>query len=311
MTLDSSAPATSGQRTPAAFVNAVFRGEPFLAKAALEAGILTRQDLRARFRRIHPRVFARKNAELAPAQRIRAAWLWGGPSTVICGGAAAYMAGEQYFGEELVERSVQLWRPGWKAPPPGIVMHRWPTPPPVIRVNGMAVTTPARTAIDLARHLKSDVRAVAALDSMCRSGRTDPDAIAATAFGMSGHSGVRRVLGLLPMVDTRAESPKETELRLVMAGSDLPQFESQVEVFDEFGQLVSRLDLGNRQWKVGLQYDGGEHLKRERRDHDSMTMMRLAALGWETRRVTQRMLHTPEMLMGFAAEAFRRQGWPG
>lgn len=309
--LDNSTPTKLEQRTSAGFVAAVHRGEPFLAKTALEAGVLTRQDLRTRFRRVHPRVFVRKAAELTPRQKIRAAWLWGGPSPVICGGAAAYLLGERYFGEELVEQKVQLWRPGWRAPPPGIVMHRWPTAPPAVRVFGMAATTPARTAIDVARHVKSDVRAVAALDAMCRFGGTDTNAIAETAFEMVGHSGVRRVLGLLPMVDPGAESPKETELRLVMAGSRLPRFDTQVEVLDEFGRLISRLDLGNRQWKVGLQYDGGEHLKRERRDHDSMTMMRLASLGWEVRRVTQGMLHTPDTLMGFAADAFRRQGWSG
>lgn len=299
------------QRTPSAFVTAVYRGEPFLAKAALQAGVLTKADLRARFRRIHPRVFALKNAELTLEQKIRAAWLWGGPSTVICGGAAAHLAGEQYFGEEIVEDSVQLWRPVWRAPPPGIQVHRWPTPPSVVRVDGMAVTSPARTAIDMARHLTSDVRAIAALDSMCQSGRTNPDAIAAAAFEMAGQTGVRRVLGLLPMVDPAAESPKETEMRLMMAGSGLPGFESQVEVFDEFGTLVSKLDLGNRRWKVGLQYDGGEHLKRARRDHDSLTMMRLASLGWEVRRVTQGMLCAPGQLVGFAEVAFRRQGWSG
>lgn len=194
------------QRTPAAFVAAVYRGEPFLAKAALHAGVLTREDLRARFRRIHPRVFARKNAELTPEQKIRAAWLWGGSSAVICGGAAALLAGEQFFGDEIVEDTAQLWRPVWRSPPPSILVHRWPTPPQVVRVDGMSVTSPARTAIDLARNLKSDVRAVAALDSMCQSGRTDPDAIAAMGFEMAGHTGVRRVLRLLPMVDPAAES---------------------------------------------------------------------------------------------------------
>lgn len=311
VTVENSSPLMPKQRTSSAFVAAVFRGEPFLAKAALQAGVLTKQDLRARFRRIHPRVFARKNAELTSAQKIRAAWLWGGPSAVICGGAAAFLAGEQYFGDEIVEDKVQLWRPVWRSPPPGIVVHRWPLPPPVVRLDGMSVTSPARTAIDLARHLQSDVRAIAALDSMCQSGRTDPDAIASTAFEMAGHTGVRRVIGLLTMVDPGSESPKETEMRLIMMGSGLPRFEPQVKVFDESGTLISKLDLANRQWKVGLQYDGGEHLKRERRDHDSLTMMRLASLGWEIRRVTQGMLHTPDRLTGFAAVAFTRQGWTG
>lgn len=59
----------------AAFVKAVYGGEPFLVKPALAAGIITRQDVRARFRRIHPKVYARKTVELTAGQKVRAAWL--------------------------------------------------------------------------------------------------------------------------------------------------------------------------------------------------------------------------------------------
>lgn len=228
---------------------------------------------------------------------------------MICGGAAGYLAGEAYFGEELVRDEVQLWRPTWRNPPPGIAVRKWTATPDHLLWKGMAVTTPARTAIDLARHLASDVRAVAALDSMCRTGGTDPDEIAAAAFAMAGQTGVRRVLGLLPAVDPLAESPKESELRMIMGATDLPAFESQVEIRDESGALISRLDLGNRQWKVGLQYDGNEHLTRARRDGDSVAMLRLAALGWEAWRVTQGLLRTPQTLTRFVRGAFERQGW--
>lgn len=293
----------------AAFVKAVYGGEPFLVKPALAAGIITRQDVRARFRRIHPKVYARKTVELTAGQKVRAAWLWAGPGSVLCGGAAAMLHGESYFGPELVDDEVQLWLPHWRNAPPGVTVRGWPTRPDSVQTQGMASTTPARTAVDLARHLRSDVRAVAALDSMCRSGGADPDAIAAAAFGMAGQSGVRRVMGLLPEVDPLAESPKETEMRLIMNATNLPRFESQVEVRDELGALVSRLDLGNRRWKVGLQYDGGDHLQRDRRDADSTMMMRLAALGWEVRRVTQGMLYAPRTLVHFAHGVFEKQGW--
>lgn len=287
----------------------MYGGEPFLAKPALAARIVTRQDLRARFRRVHPKVYMWRTANLTYERRIRAAWLWGGSGSILCGGAAAYLSGEKYFGAELVDNSVQLWLPTWRHSPPGIVVRGWPTAPEHVLVRGMSVTSPARTAIDLARLLTPEERAIAALDSMCRTGGTDPDAIASTAFGMSGQSGVRRVLGLLPSVDPKSESPKESELRLIMRATDLPELESQVEVFDELGRLVSRLDLASRRWKVGLQYDGKEHLTRARRDGDSEAMLRLAALGWEIKRVTQGLLHTPRSLTNYVRGAFEKQGW--
>lgn len=308
MTIENQTPGAA-KPTPARFVDAVFGGQPFLARTALDAGIISRQDLRTRFRQIHPKVYAWKSAELSTRQKIRAAWLWAGPESVLCGGAAAYLLGEQYFGVEIVDDEVELWRQEWRAPPVGVAARRWRLTPDHARVSGMRVTTPARTAIDLARQITSDARAIAVLDSMCKSGRATPDAIAETACAMAGQKGVRRVLALLPRVDPKSESPKETELRLQMEGAGLPRFESQVEVFDEFGTLISRLDLGNREWKVGLQYDGDGHLRRDRRDRDSMTMMRLASLGWEVKRVTQGMLRVPQTLRGFAREAFERQGW--
>src|SRR5699024_2746660 len=90
----------------AAFVKAVYGGEPFLVKPALAAGIITRQDVRARFRRIHPKVYARKTVELTAGQKVRAAWLWAGPGSVLCGGAAAMLHGESYFGPELVDDEI-------------------------------------------------------------------------------------------------------------------------------------------------------------------------------------------------------------
>lgn len=298
-------------RREGAFVRAVYSGEPFLVRSALAAGIITRQDLRARFRGIHPKVYAWKTAELTYARKIRAAWLWGGSNSILCGGAAAVLHGEKYFGTELVDDEVQLWLPTWRTAPPGIVVRGWSARPESLRIRGMPATTPDRTAIDLARQLRSDTRAIAALDSMCNAGGTEPDAIAATGFVMAGQPGVRRVLGLLPEVDPLAESPKETEMRLIMGATDLPPFESQVEVRDELGGVVSRLDLGNRRWKVGLQYDGGDHLQRDRRDADSAMMMRLAALGWEVRRVTQGMLPTPRTLVHHVRGVFEKQGWRG
>lgn len=309
MALDNPAESASNRPSAARFVDAVFKNEPFLGRVALNSGVLTRHDLQTRFRRVHPRVYVGKSAELTTYQTIRAAWLWAGPSSVLCGGAAAFLSGEEYFGEELVRKAVQLWRPGFRTPPPGIVVHRWPAAPEAVRIEGMSVTTPGRTAIDLARQFDSEVRAVAALDSMCRTGRATPDEIAETAFRMAGQTGVRRVLGLLPAVDPKAESPKETEMRLVLQRTELPPLESQVPVFDERGRVVSRLDLGNRKWKVGLHYDGEEHLKRERRDQDSVATARLAALGWDAPRITQGMLRNPTMLIGFARDAFVRQGW--
>lgn len=292
------------------FARAVYGGAPFRSAQALAAGVLTRHDLRTRFHRVHPRVYARSPDELTRDQRVRAAWLWAGSSSVLCGGTAAFLHGEVYFGPESVDDEVELWLPAWRTPPDGIRVRSWPVRSESAQLNGMAVSTPARTAIDLARLIPSDIRAVAALDAMCHSGGASPEAIAAAAQEMSGSAGVGRVIALLPSVDPRMESPKESEVRLLMRDSGLPPMQPQVTIYDERGVEVCRADFGNRRWKVGIEYDGKQHqIDRTRRDGDSLTAIRVAALGWRIPRITQGIIARPEMFLGFMRQAFEAQGW--
>lgn len=257
-------------------------------------------------------MYARRPAELTRDQRIRAAWLWAGPSSVLCGGAAAHLLGEEYFGKEVVDDAVELWLPTWRTPPPGIAVRSWRTRPDSVRRRGMDVTTPARTAIDLARALPSDIRAIAALDSMCSKGGADPAAIALTAAGMGGETGVGRVRRLLARVDPAMQSPKETEVRLFMAEAGLPPMDPQVTIYDEDGLRVCTVDFANRLWKVGIEYDGREHqIDPRRRDRDSLVAIRVAALGWRVPRITQGLLRSPRELVGHIRTAFEQQGWRG
>ena len=63
----------------------------------------------------------------------------------------------------------------------------------------------------------------------------------------------------LDMVDGGAESPQETRLRLALVAAGLPVPETQIEFFDEYGSPYIRVDMGWRQWKVAVEYDGVQH----------------------------------------------------
>ena len=64
-----------------------------IGSEALAAGTLTRHELRAYYRRLHPDVYALKRAELTLGDRIAAAWLWSRRRGVVCGLAASALHG--------------------------------------------------------------------------------------------------------------------------------------------------------------------------------------------------------------------------
>lgn len=160
----------------------------------------------------------------------------------------------------------------------GLVVHRREGAPLTI-VRGRPATTAAWTAIELARTLPRP-RALATLDAALRSGRCDPAGMERALLAQSGRRGVVKVRALLPIADPRAESPMESEARLVMIDGGLPTPVLQHEIIDSAGKL-RRLDFAWPEQMVAAEYDsdawhsGPDALRRDRR--------KLAAvqdLGW-------------------------------
>ncbi|MGU3500088.1 hypothetical protein [Mycobacterium sp. C31M] len=101
----------------------------------------------------------------------------------------------------------------------------------------------------------------------------------------SSFTGIVQLRQVLELADRGAESPQETRLRLVLAQAGMPPSRTQIEVFDH-GILVGRLDMGWPEWKVGVQYDGGQHWTDPRqRTLDIDQDARYRELGWRLTRV--------------------------
>lgn len=66
----------------------------------------------------------------------------------------------------------------------------------------------------------------------------------------------------LLLADCGAESPYETKTRLALVGNALPRPQTQIEVLDEWGAVVARIDMGWQDWKVGVEFDGAHHCGR-------------------------------------------------
>lgn len=91
----------------------------------------------------------------------------------------------------------------------------------------------------------------------------------------------------LPHTRSGAESPKETETRLLLTGAGLPEPMIQF-VVSAHGRFVARVDLAYPQWRVAIEYEGDGH--RTDRDQWRVDIRRqrdLEDLGWIVIRVTE------------------------
>ncbi len=135
----------------------------------------------------------------------------------------------------------------------GLVIHRRDGAPMVVE-QGRPATAPAWTAIEVARSLRRP-RVLATLDAALRSGTCDRVELSRAVTRQAGRRGIVIVREMLPIADPRAESPMESEARLVMIDGGLPMPELQYEVIDGRGKL-RRLDFAWPQYMVAAEYDG-------------------------------------------------------
>jgi hypothetical protein len=160
----------------------------------------------------------------------------------------------------------------------GLVVHRREGAPLNI-VDGRPVTAPAWTAVEVARGLRRP-RALATLDAALRSGTCSRTELWRAVLGQAGRRGVVAVRNLIALADPAAESPMESELRLIILDADLPTPALQYEVLDGNGEL-RRLDLAWPEHRVAVEYDGvpwhsgADALRRDRVRH-----VALQDIGW-------------------------------
>jgi hypothetical protein len=284
-------------------------GWPFLAPEALAAELIPERAMRSLYSRVYPRVYAPRGVDLTAAQRARAAWLWSGRRGVVAGNSAAALLGARWVDPllpaELIHRN--------RRPPPMVVVHSETLlDGETVMVDGVAVTSPARTGFDIGRRLPRAL-AIEGLDALANATDvkiTDIETVIAHHPGMRGLSMLHRIL---PLVDGGAESPRETRTRLVLIDAGLPTPRTQIPVFNEFGDFVARIDMGWEEWLVGVEYDGAQHwTDRQQRTRDIDRTAQLEAVGWTIVRVDNDLLNYRRgTVISRVSEALRVAGWSG
>ena len=160
-------------------------------------------------------------------------------------------------------------------------------PGEVETVDGILLSTRARTWLDLARVLP--LRDLVCLgDQLVRiprpefENRSEPyatlESLQAMADLHGNVQGIVRAREALTMMRVGADSPPETELRLAMADANLPEPELQLKL--HAGAASPSADAGYRAQRIALQYDGAHHVDELQRHSDRRRDKAFEAAGW-------------------------------
>lgn len=157
-------------------------------------------------------------------------------------------------------------------------------------VQGIPVTALARTWLDCAGMLSRDELIVMGDQIVSEHRRSfGPPRVALVplvhlreyidAKARSAH--IRKCREALELVRVGVDSPPETLLRLMLQDDpELPEFLPNVAVCDAAGHPQVWTDLGCREFRTCLEYEGGHHLTPEQQARDHYRDLKTAELGW-------------------------------
>ena len=124
----------------------------------------------------------------------------------------------------------------------------------IVDVDGVAVTSPVRTALDLARSLPHEP-AVVNLDLALNGKVLDGELLRGRLMDILGTRGSRSAARAIAAADRRSESVGETRSRLVLHRLGLPPSALQFEVVDG-GMLLGRADFAWENQGLLGEFDG-------------------------------------------------------
>ncbi|MGV1009362.1 MAG: hypothetical protein ACOYBY_12235 [Dermatophilaceae bacterium] len=180
---------------------------------------------------------------------------------------------------------------------PGLQVHRSVGGADVVQHRGIPVVVPELAVLQVCRSAGPRAALVAA-EAGLRAGLVCRDTLARRqATGRWGLPSAH----VVALADGLSESAGESWCRLVFAGLGLVQPEQQVEIRDDLGRFVARVDFLFRELNLVVEFDGAltyagadgrEALIAEKRREDA-----LRRLGYRVVRLTWADLHDPERVL--------------
>jgi uncharacterized protein DUF559 len=281
---------------------------PFIGTEARDAGLVTERTLRSRHTMIYRNVYLPKGVELTASTRALAAWLWARRDATVAGLSAAALHGSKWIDADLPAELIR----SVACKVDGIRIHRETLDEgETCVINGIPVTTPARTAYDLGRRGRL-TEAIIRVDALANATGLKPEDVAALLHRHRGARGLDQLRRVVHRMDGGAESPQETRTRLLLIAAGFPPPQTQIIVCDRFGSFVGRVDMGWIEWKVAVEYDGPQHWASPAdHAHDVERLSDLEAQGWTIVRLTRDMLrYRSSAFLERVRDAMQAAGWP-
>lgn len=193
-----------------------------------------------------------------------------------------------------------------RSAPEGIRVHvsaRAPT-----HFSGIPITSPVDTFLEMAACLHL-VDLVVLGDSLVRKGRVTPEQLRQEAASASGR-GVRIARRAAAWVRSQVDSPMESKTRMLMVLGGLPEPEVNIIITDAYGRVVRRLDMGYRERKLALEYEGRQHAESTRQWEIDITRRReLEDDGWRIISLLAKDIYrTPGATLSLVRSALRARG---
>lgn len=255
---------------------------PFRHVDAIATGALTRHHVvEDTYQPLFPGVSISAHVTVTMALRATGASLLA-PDAVV-GGLAAAALWDVDVAPPDPTVDLFVGRSRWRSVP-GVRVHRAVVPQAETAVaGGVRVTSPARTALDLARWLPRG-EAVVVVDALLRATGTDGAAARALAEGRAGERDVRRAAEALAWVDPRSPSPDASRLRVALLGRGMDVPSVAYRLLDGDGAPVADLALAWPAVRVGIAHTAGARAGAAAVGWEVLELREDAAGQWGTRR---------------------------
>ena len=205
-------------------------------------------------------------------------YLTDGADTVLTGPTVS----RKVFGTEF--------EPGFTRTDPGEVWHLvyrnltvQAVPPPDALAQALRLVRQGEVAwpvVDIPGLTPPMVRAIQLVDAARHFLRIDPVELLKSS---RNRINLAWLVDILTASSAQAESPKETEMRLlalVVTRRFSLKLQEQYLLHDASDSPITRFDLALPELKIGLMYDGAHHWEHERRHKDTRINIESAACGW-------------------------------
>ena len=195
----------------------------------------------------------------------------------------------------------------------GIRGHRLQLGPrELIQTNDAAVTSPARTWLDLADSgLSREDLIVAADRILCRRRPlATVHELERILVRHPGARGIRLLRSALPESMEESDSSRETRLRVRIIAAGLPRPVSAHSICDADGRQVAKADLAFPDYRVLLEYEGAHHLTDRRQwaiDLDRFN--RYQELGWLSLRIGAAQFDALTATIALIERTLTTRGW--